>query len=83
MGTRNLALVRPDERPAADDVLASDNETVDAVRPGEDEPCDEVVRAAELEPVRPPHREVGLPAGLERADVVAAEHFGAAARREP
>ena len=45
--------------------------------------ADEVVGAAELEPVGAPDRDVGALARLERADVVAAEHGGAAARREP
>jgi hypothetical protein len=40
-------------------------------------------RAAELEPVRAPDGEVGALARLERADVVAAEHGGAAAGAEP
>ena len=47
MGACDLALVRPDEGATSDDVLTADHEPVDAMRPGEDEPRDEVVRAAE------------------------------------
>jgi len=47
MGARDLALVRPDEGAASDDVLTADHEPADAMRTGEDEPGDEVVRAAE------------------------------------
>ena len=53
------------------------------MRAGEDEAADEVVGAAELEPVGAPDRDVGALAGRQRADVVAAEHRGAAAGREP
>ena len=51
--------------------------------PARDPAGDEVVGAAELEPVRAPDRDVGALARLERADVVAAEHPGAASRSEP
>ena len=47
MGARDLGFVRPDEGAASDDALAADHEPVDAVRPGEDEPRDEVVGTAE------------------------------------
>ena len=76
-------LVGPDEPAAADDVLAADDEAVDAVRPREHEPGDGIGRAAELQPVDPPDGEVGALAGLERADVLAAQHRRAAARAEP
>ena len=62
---------------------AADEQRVDAVRAAEDEVRDEVVGAAELEAVGAPDRDVGALAGLERADVVAPQHGGAAARREP
>ncbi len=83
MGTCDLGLVGVDERSSAHDVLALDDESVDAMRCGEHEPCDRVVRAAELERVRAPDGEVGALARLERADVVPAEHRCAAARAEP
>jgi hypothetical protein len=47
MGARDLGFVRPDEGAASDDVPAAYHEPVDAVRPGEDEPRDEVVGTAE------------------------------------
>ena len=50
----------------SDDVVTADHEPVDAMRSGEDEPGDQVVRAAEREPVRPPHREVGRASCRER-----------------
>ena len=53
------------------------------MRRREDEPGDAVLGAAELEPVGRPDREVGLLARLERADVVAAQDGGPAARPEP
>ena len=68
----DLRLVGTDELAVADDVAAADEQPVDPVRGREDEARDGVVGAAELEPVRPPDREVGALAGLERADVVAA-----------
>ena len=51
MRASDLRLVGAHERASADDVLAADDEPLDAVRPGEDEPRDEVLGAAELEPV--------------------------------
>ena len=57
-------------------------QAVDPVRGREDERGDEILGAAELEPVDPPDREVGALARLERADVVSAEHGGAAAGAE-
>ena len=71
MGARDLRLVRADKRASSHDVVAADDEAVDAVRAGEHQAGDVVVGAAELEPVRPPDGEVGLLARLERADVVA------------
>ena len=82
MLARDLVLVGPDEAPVAHDLLAADDQPVDAVRGREDEPRDGILGAAELEPVGPPDREVGALARLERADVVAAEHGRAAARAE-
>ena len=83
MGLRDLRLVGARRAAVADDVLAADDEQVDAVRAGEDDPGDEVVGASELEPVGAPDGEVGALARLQRADVVAAEHGRAAARAEP
>ena len=48
----------------------------------EDESGDEIVGAAELEAVGAPDGDVGALARLERADVVAPQHRGAAARAE-
>ena len=48
------------ERASAHDVLAPDDEPVDPVRAGEDEPRDGVVGPAELQPVGRPDREVRL-----------------------
>src|SRR5207248_5165197 len=79
----DLVLVSPDEVPVADDLLAADVEPVDAVREGEHPAGDQVVRAAELEPVRSPDGDVRALAGLERADVVAAEHGRPATRTQP
>src|SRR5919197_3741339 len=78
----DLLLVGAEEPAVADDFLAGDIQPVDAVRGGEDEAGNRVARAAELEAVRPPHGEVGALAGLERAEVVAAEERRAAARAE-
>src|SRR6476619_1651317 len=78
----DLLLARADERAAAHDLLAPDEQAVDTMRPAEHEVGDEVVGAAKLEPVGAPDREVGALAGLERAQVVAAEHRRAAARPE-
>jgi hypothetical protein len=50
------------------------------MRAAEDKPRHWIVGACELEAVEPPHREVGALAGLERAEVVALQHLGAAAR---
>ena len=61
---------------------AADDQPVDAMRPADDQVADEILGAAELEPVRAPDGEVGALARRERADVVAAQHLGAAARRE-
>src|SRR5258708_24093802 len=83
MGLRDLGLVRPDERAAAYDVLTTDDQLRDAMRPREHERGDEILRAAELQAVRAPDREVGALAWDERADVVAAQHGGSAARPEP
>src|SRR5215207_10889481 len=83
MEAGDLPLVGPDERAAVDDELAADVEPLDAVRSGEDEPVDRIGRAGELEPVRPPDRQVGALARRELTDVGAAEHRRAPARREP
>ena len=63
MGASDLGLVGAHERAATDDVLAADDEAVDPVRAGQDEPGDGVVCAAELEPVGAPDGEVGLAPG--------------------
>src|SRR5438552_4538579 len=78
----DLLLVRADQRPAADDLGASHEQAVDAVRAAQNEVRDEIVGAAELEAVGPPDREVGALAGLERAEVGAPQHRRAAARAE-
>src|SRR5690242_10269595 len=78
----DLLLVGADERAAAYDFLAADEQPVDPMRAAEHEIRDEVVRPAELEPVGPPDRQVGAPAGCERANVLTAKHRGAAARAE-
>ena len=79
----DLALVRPGELPVQNGRLAAHVDALGAVRAGEDERRDEVVGAAELEPVQAPDGEVGALAGLERAEVSAAEDVGAAASPEP
>ena len=79
----DLLLVGAHEPAVADDLLAADVEPVDAVRRREDEARDGVGGAGELEPVGAPDGDVGALARLERADVVSAEHRGAAARAEP
>ena len=71
------------ERAAANDVLASDDEAIDSVRRGEHEPRHEIDRPCELEHVGPPDGEVRALPGLERADVVPAEDGRAAACSEP
>src|SRR6266511_4680624 len=82
MLARDLHLVGADEMPVAHDWLAADVEPVDAVRPREDEPGDQVAGAAELESVRPPDCEIGSLAGRQLADVVPAEHRRATARAQ-
>src|SRR6266516_3185723 len=79
----NLALVGPDEVAVANDLLASDVETIDSLRSREDEPGDEIVGTTELEPVGAPDREVGSLPGRELTDVVASEHRRAASRAQP
>jgi hypothetical protein len=74
MGLRDLGLIRPDERAATHDVLATDHEPVDAMRAREHECRDEILSTAELEAVRAPHGEIGAFAWCERADVVATQH---------
>src|SRR4029079_14838848 len=61
---------------------SADIEPVDPVRPGEDETCDEVFGAAELQPVRPPDGQIRALAGRELPDVGSAEDSGAATRAE-
>jgi hypothetical protein len=65
MGTRDLVLVRVDERAPAHDVGALDDEAVDAMRRRQDETGDRVGGAAELESARVPYREVGPLSGLQ------------------
>src|SRR6266511_2866197 len=79
---RDLRLVAGDEVPVPNDLFAADVEAVDAVRPGEDEACDRVRGAAELQPVRSPDGEVRAFPGREPADVVPAEDRRTAARAE-
>ena len=78
----DLRLVGAHERTPAHDVLAADDETVDAMWPGEHQRRHEVVRTAELEAVRPPDGEVRLLPRLQRADVVPAQHLRAASGAE-
>jgi hypothetical protein len=59
----DLALVGPHKMAVADDLLAADVETLDSVGAREDEPGDEIVGTAELEPVRPPDGYVRALAG--------------------
>src|SRR5207253_2140946 len=80
---RDLLLVGAHQPALADDLLAADVEALDAVRAGEDEARHRVGGAREREPVRAPDGEVGLLAGLDRADVVAAQDRGSAAGAEP
>ena len=80
---RDVGLICAHECAVAYDVLASDDEPIDAVRRREDEPGHRIARPAELEHVGPPDGEVGALPGLERADVVPAKDGGAATRPEP
>ena len=59
MFLRDLTLVGPDEVAVTNDLLAADVQTIDSVRPREDESGDEIVGTAELEPVGAPDREIG------------------------
>ncbi|MGH3105259.1 MAG: hypothetical protein ACRDN6_14305, partial [Gaiellaceae bacterium] len=70
MSARNLVLVGANELAVSDDVLAADDEPVDAVRPRQHEGGHRVVGAAELEPVGAPDGQIRAPARLEHADVV-------------
>src|SRR6185437_12239138 len=79
----DLALLGPDKVAVTHDFFAVDVEAIDPVWPREDEPGDEIVGTAELEPVRPPNGQVRTFAGRELPDVVAAEHCRAASRAEP
>ena len=83
MGLRDLRLVRADECAAADDVLATDHEPVDAMWAGKDERGDEILGAAELEAVCSPDGEVGALPRRERADVGATQHRCSATGAEP
>jgi hypothetical protein len=66
------ALIGPDKVAVTHDFFAVDVEAIDPVRPREDEPGDEIVRTAELEPVRPPNGYVCALAGRKLPDVVSA-----------
>ena len=79
----DLAFIGPDKVTVTHDLLAADVEAIDPMWPGEDEPGDEIVGAAELEPVRPPNGQVRALAGRELPDVVAAEHGCATSSAEP
>ena len=65
MGASDVRLRRPDEGATSHDVLASDDQPVDAVRSREDQSRDGIVGTAELEAVGGPDREVGLLPRLE------------------
>ena len=80
---RDLGFVGAHEPALAHDVLAGDHQPVDPMWATEDEACDRVGRARELEAVRPPDGEVGALARLERAEVVALQYRRAPARAEP
>ena len=65
MLARDLVLVGADEVPVANDLLAADDQPVDAMRAREDEPRNRVGGPAELETVRPPDGKVGALARLQ------------------
>src|SRR5262249_31900952 len=67
MCARDLALVGRDEGAVPHDIGSFDHEAVDAVWRREDETRDDVLGAAEFEPVRPPNREIRPLAWLRRA----------------
>src|SRR5919204_4235859 len=73
----DLVLVGAGQVAVAHDLLARNEQPVDPMRPAEHETCDWIVRAAELETVRAPYRDVSALARLERADIRAVEHSGA------
>src|SRR5262249_9560538 len=78
----DLLLGGAHERAVSDDVLAPDDQPLDAVRRGEHKPGEQILGTAELEAVGPPDRQVGTAAGLDGAEVVTAEHRGAASCAE-
>ena len=63
----DLLLVGPDESTPAHDRLAADEQGVDPMRRREDEARDRIVRAAQLEPVGSPDREIRALSRLEGA----------------
>src|SRR5919106_1956034 len=75
----DLRLFRADEASVPDDFLSAHVEAVDAGGGRQDERSERVVGTAELQLPRPPDGKVRALAPLQRADVVAAEHLGAAA----
>src|SRR6185437_185580 len=80
----DLGLVRPYEAAVADDLLAADVESVDAVRRRQHQPRNRVdLGAPQLEPVGAPHCHVGTLSGRELPDVFAAEHRRSAASSQP
>jgi hypothetical protein len=82
MVTRDLRLVGSDERSAAHDVVATDDEAIDPVWRREDEARNEILGSSELKAVGSPDGEVRTLAGLEGADVVATQHGCTASRPE-
>src|SRR5262245_61648901 len=82
MGPRDLRLVGVHKRPSANHVDTSDDEVVDPVGAGEDEPGDRIVGTAELEPVRPPDGDVRALADFEGADVGAPKEGRSTSGRE-
>jgi len=83
MLARDRVFVGPDEPAVTHDFVAADVEPIDAMRRREDQSCELISGAGELEDVRTPDRDVGSPSCLERADVVPPQDLGATARRQP
>jgi hypothetical protein len=83
MVLRDLPLVGSNEVTVTNDLLTCDIETVDPVRPGEDQSGDRIGRSTELQSVGAPDSEVGAFPGRELADVGAAQDGRTASRPQP
>src|SRR6266516_6919062 len=83
MFLRDLALISPCKVAVTDDLFAVDVEAIHSVGSRQDEPSDEIVRAAELEAIRPPDGDVCALAWRELADVIATKYRRAAPCAEP